>query len=578
MITPAKQKSLLAASLAASPKAALHMILLSGVVNVVMLTSPLFMMQVYDRVLASRSLPTLVSLCLIAVLAYAAIWLLDLLRGRIVALFAERIADEILPAAKRAAVELQVRQRRSLGDSELLFRDIETVRSFGQTPAPLAFLDLPWLPIYMAVAFMLHPLIGWSVVAGIAILAVITWLGEQLSNAPAAASVQAHLGRQNVLQGIQSNAEAIRAMGMEQALWSRWERLNAAAVSAQNRVSSIAGALGGLSRTFRQVFQSGVLAIGAMLVILGEMSGGAIIAATILAGRALAPIDQAIAQWRPLLQARDSLQRLERLLRALPPQVAAMALPLPSRSVELRDVSIAVPGHVAPVIQGVTLTLQAGEALGVIGSSASGKTTLARAVVGIWQPVRGRIMLDGADLGQFDASRLGSAIGFMPQDVQLLDGTIGQNIARFGADATPDQIIAAAKAASFHQHALAFPNGYDTPIGPNGAHLSAGQRQRIGLARALFGNPFLVVLDEPNANLDAEGETAVARAVRGIRNRGGVAIIIAHRPSAISQATHLLVMEGGQMAAYGPKREVIAHLNGSVKTDPALPIPLRTGA
>ncbi len=559
----ARPASVLAACFGASPSAALHLALLSGVANILMLTGPLFMMQVYDRVLASRSLPTLVALSLIAVLAYLAIWLLDLLRSRIAGLFAERLADEVLPCAKRAAVVLHIQQGRTSRDSDVLFRDIETVRAFGQTQGPMAFLDLPWLPVYVAVAFLLHPIIGWSVVAGIVVLSAMTWLGERLSRAPSTAAMRAFSARQSVLQGIQRNAEAIHAMGMETGAWQRWSRRDDEAMNAQNRIGWINSAVGGLSRTFRQIFQSAVLAIGAMLVISGEMSGGAIIAATILAGRALAPIDQAIASLRPLMEARASFNRLKRLEREMTPAAVRMALPLPTKSVQLVDLCVAVPGQRGTALRHVSLTLRTGDALGVIGHSASGKTTLARAIAGLWQPSAGQILLDGADLAHFDRLQLGPAIGFMPQDVQLLDGTISENIARFRDDATPEQVIAAARAASFHQHALAFPDGYDTQIGPNGAHLSAGQRQRIGLARALYGNPFLLVLDEPNANLDAEGELAVARAVRGIRRRGGIAIVIAHRPSAISQSSHLLVLERGEMSACGPKDEVLAQINGT---------------
>lgn len=558
--------SVIATCFATSPAATLHLVFLSGVSNILMLTGPLFMMQVYDRVLASRSLPTLVALSLIAILAYLAIWLLDMLRGRIASLFAERLADEMLPHAKRAAITLQLQHGRMSDDSDVLFRDIEMVRTFGQTQAPMAFLDVPWLPVYVAVAFLLHPVIGWSVVVGIAVLAVMTWLGGRLSRAPSTAAMRASAARQAIFKGIQRNAEAIHAMGMDTAIWQRWARRNDEAVKADSRTGSINSAIGGLSRTFRQVFQSSILALGAFLVVSGELSAGAIIAATILAGRALAPIDQAIANWRPLMDTRASFNRLHRLIHEMPPAVARMALPMPVRSLELDNLCVAAPGQPFPSVRNVSLSLQAGDALGVIGHSASGKTTLARAIAGLWQPCDGKVLLDGADLAHFDRLQLGPTIGFMPQDVQLLDGTIRENIARFRDDATAAQVIAAAKAASFHQHALAFPNGYDTQIGPNGAHLSAGQRQRIGIARALYGNPFLVVLDEPNANLDAEGEMAVARAVRGIRQRGGIAIVIAHRPGAISQSTHLLVLEHGEVTACGPKERVLAQIDGNSRT------------
>ncbi len=546
------------AALGSSKRALVHVAVLSGVVNVLMLTSSIFMMQVYDRVLGSRSIPTLVTLCAIAVLAYVVQWIFDVLRHRIMGFVAERIEEEMAPAVQRASIDLQLRGVRMPLESLQLFRDMESVRSFAHGQGPLTFFDLPWIPIYIAVAFILHPWIGWITVVGSLVLVVLTVITDFMTRTPTHQAIVTMSVRNQLAETMQRGAEVMRALGMERALWGRWNDTQEELVGHQRRVSETAGILSGLAKMLRYVLQSAVLATGAYLVIQGQLSGGAIIAGTILAGRAMSPIDQAIGSWRPFIQAREGYRRLARILPDYLSLAEKMPLPAPRASFQMQAVDVGVPGAPKPVVRNVSLSLKAGDGLGVIGHSASGKSSLARAMVGLWRPLKGKVLLDGASLDQFDAALLGPSLGYMPQDVQLFDGTIAENISRFNADATPEQIIAAAKAASFHDHVLAFPNGYDTRVGPAGAHLSAGQRQRLGLARAVFGDPFFVVLDEPNANLDNDGEMAVSQAIKGVRDRGGIAIVIAHRPSAISQVNLLMVMNQGEIVAIGPRDEVLA--------------------
>jgi ATP-binding cassette subfamily C protein len=347
-------------------------------------------------------------------------------------------------------------------------------------------------------------------------------------------------------------------MGFFGALDRRWREAHVAYVDAQRQVTARAGALSGFAKTLRFIVQSATLGLGAYLVIQNEMTGGGIIAGTILSGRALAPIDQAIAAWRGFLAARVANERLTRTLALAPPRRADFSLPRPSKTLSVENLVLAPPGATTPTVRRASFALRAGQALGVIGPSASGKTSLVRGVVGVWAPFAGKVCLDGASLDQWTPESLGPAIGYMPQDVQLFDGTIAENIARFADPVDDAAVMAAAKAAGFHDQIVAFPGGYDTRVGQGGAHLSAGQRQRLGLARALYGDPFLVVLDEPNSNLDAEGEAAVVGAIAGVRRRGGVVIVVAHRRSALETVDMLAVMRNGEIVAFGERDEVLA--------------------
>lgn len=536
--------------------------------NVLMLTSPLFMMQVYDRVLGSKSVPTLIALCMIAAAAYTAQWILDALRQRLSSLVGERAERQAAPAVQRAVLQASLSKAEPGTESLQPFRDLEQVGQFASSPTPLALADLPWVPVYLAMAFVLHPVLGWATVAGALVLAAITLATEVASRGPTRTAQLAASARNQIAEQNRSNAEVMRAMGMATRAWARWNAAHSVMADNRRKASDKGALLSGLAKTARQALQSAVLAIGAYLAVKGEMSGGAIIAASVLSGRALAPIDQVIAGWKQLVLARSAHARLTRLLLAHPKGKDLLELPAPTKSLTVRSLTVATPDAGVPgeapkrkvAVRDATFTLRAGDAIGVVGPSASGKSSLARALVGIWEPVGGKVCLDGADISQYDPETLGRSIGFMPQDVQIFDGTIAENIARLEPNPDPAKVIAAARAASFHEHALSFEGGYQAKVGPSGSHLSAGQRQRLGLARALYGDPFLVVLDEPNANLDADGEDAVAKAIGKVRERGGIAVVIAHRPSALQFANLILALDKGVVTALGPKEEIFQRL------------------
>ncbi len=530
---------------------------LSGVINLLMLTGSLFMMQVYDRVLGSQSIPTLVALSLIAIAAYAFQGGIDILRARVLALAGERIEEEITPKVNAAVADLPLRMPRGANEALQPFRDLESVRGFMAGPGPLALFDTPWLPVYLVVLFLLHWMIGVLTICGALVLIALTYLTEVRTKAPTRAAFEAQSQRNQASDATQRGAEVVRAMGLMPALSHRWDQAHQRYLAAQRRATFAAGLFSGLSKTFRMILQSAVLGLGAYLAVKGQLSSGSIIAASVLSGRALAPIDQALAAWKSFVAARQGYARLNKLLAMYPDTPAKFALPEPKASLTVENLMIASPGSRTPIVRRAQFSLKAGQALGIIGPSAAGKTSLVRALVGVWPPLAGRILLDGASLDQWSPEALGPSIGYLPQDAQLFDGTIAENIARFETEADSNAVIDAAQLAGFHHHVVGFADGYNTRIGQGGTHLSAGQHQRAGLARALYGNPFLVVLDEPNANLDAEGETAVVEAVKSVRARGGIAIVIAHRPSAIAAVDLLLVMKGGDVVAFGPRDEVL---------------------
>jgi ATP-binding cassette subfamily C protein len=368
------------------------------------------------------------------------------------------------------------------------------------------------------------------------------------------------------------NAEAITAMGMSPRVSELWSDINKKYMASQQHASDVAGGFGSMSKVLRMMLQAGVLAVGAYLVIHQEATAGIIIAGSILSARALAPVDLAIANWRSFVAARQSWHRLTQLLALLPAHVAPMPLQPPSKSVSVEAVSIAPPGSEKIVVQEVSLALNSGNGLGIIGPSGSGKSSLARMLVGVWSPVRGRIRLDGAALNQWSPEALGRHIGYLPQDVELLTGTVAQNISRFELTPEPNTIIAAATAARVHDLIVSLPEGYETQVGEGGSALSAGQAQRVALARALYRDPFLVVLDEPNSNLDAEGDEALSRAIMGVRSRGGIVVVVAHRPSAVANLDLLMIMHQGRAQALGPKDEILSRVT---QRDGTAPRPLK---
>jgi ATP-binding cassette subfamily C protein len=552
-----QSKPLIAAVLGSCRAAFIAIGLVSGVINLLMLTGAIFMMQVYDRVLGSQSVPTLVALSIIAMGAYTFQGWLDIIRVRVLALLGERIEGEVAPKLHAAVVDLPLRVQQGLHEPLHAFRQLDAVRSFVAGPGPVALFDMPWMPVYLGIAFLLHPLLGLLTLAGAIILVLLTLVTELRSKAPARAAIEAQSARNQAADAAQRGAEVVRAMGMLPALSMRWTDAHERYLQAQRRASYVVGGLSATAKMFRMVLQSALLGLGAYLAIRGQISTGTIIAASIIGARALAPVDLAIASWKGFIAARQGYQKLKTLFALYPDITPPFALPPPCKSLIVDGLTVTAPGVSSPLVRRISMRLQAGQALGIIGPSASGKSTLGRALVGIWPAQAGKVTLDGATLDQWTPEALGPSIGYLPQDVQLFDGTVAENIARFRPQAEPAAVIEAAKAAGFHEQVLAFPQGYDTRVGPGGAQLSAGQKQRLGLARALFGRPFLVVLDEPNSNLDAEGEAAVSAAIVDMRARGAIPIVIAHRPSAIAAVDLILAMKGGEAVAFGRKEEVL---------------------
>nr|WP_244505331.1 type I secretion system permease/ATPase [Rhizobium sp. LCM 4573] len=534
--------------------------LISGVVNLLALTSPLFMLQVYDRVLASRSIPTLVGLAVLALILYLVQAGLDVIRSRILLRVGESFDHQLSGRIHEAVLRLPL-ETKMPGDGLQPLRDLDNVRGFLSGQGPTAFFDLPWMPLYLAICFAFHFWIGVTASAGAVTLIVMTALTDFLSRTPIREATRQGMVRSAAMEAGRRNAEVVRALGLQERLSTRWRHVNAAYLASNRRAGDVAGQFGAVSRSLRLILQSAMLGVGAWLVIEQQVTAGVMIASSIMMGRALAPVDLAIGSWKPFLMARQSWDRLSGLLSMMPEAPVVMTLPAPTEKLTIENLTIVPPGLAKiPTIAGVSFAVPAGSAVGVIGPSGSGKSTLSRVIVGAWSPVGGKVRLDGASLDQWDRDALGKHIGYLPQGVELFEGTIGENISRFDPNADPQAIVDAARAAEAHELILRFEKGYETEIGEAGSMLSAGQRQRIGLARALYGNPFLVVLDEPNANLDAEGEAAVVKAIAAIRARNGIAIVVAHRPSALGSVDLVLMIDNGRMAAFGPRDEVLSRV------------------
>jgi len=543
---------------------------MSCMINLLYLTGSLFMLEVYDRVLPSRSVPTLVGLALLASGLYMAQGVLDLIRSRILG----RIGTSIDEALNARVFDTIVRLPLMVGGrNEGLqpLRDLDNVRSFLSSMGPGALFDLPWLPFYLAICFAFHVMIGLTALVGAVILVSLTVLTEYLSRRPAREAMGLAARRNDLAAVSRRNAEVLVAMGMSGRLTKRWSEANQNYLAGNQRAADVSGGLGAIAKVLRMTLQSAVLAVGAYLVIHQEATAGIIIAGSILSARALAPVDLAIAHWKGFVAARQSWHRLNKLLETMPAPTVQTLLQNPSSRLSVEGVSIVPPGDQKVIVQDVTFALQAGNGLGVIGPSGSGKSSLVRALVGVWQPFRGKVRLDGAALDQWSSDVLGRHVGYLPQDVELFAGSVAQNISRFDPDASADSIIAAAKEAGVHEMIIKMRDGYDTQIGEQGAALSAGQAQRVALARALFGNPFLIVLDEPNSNLDTEGDEALTRAVRAARERGAIVVVVAHRPIGIEAVDQLLVLKDGRMQAFGPKETVL----GQVLQRVAPPAPIK---
>ena len=545
---------------------------MSGIINVLALTGSFYMLQVYDRALPSGSLPTLVGLSILAVGLYLAQGLFDVLRSQILVRLGAQFDRRVAPLAQRVGIDMP-RFGFSTAEAMERGRDVDTVRGFLGSPGLVALFDLPWVPVFLVFVYMLHPYLGALTVAGAVVLALLTIVAELLTRRWTGATQQAVVARNAIADSNARCADVLKAMGFADRAVDRYRRANDEHLDLQTRTTDISGTFGAIARVLRMILQSAVLGLGAYLVIGGELSAGAIIAASITSARAMAPIDQAIGNWKVILAARTAFRRLKETVIALAAVEPPMPLPPARRSLRVGQITVAAPGTGRVLLSDVGFELKAGEALGVIGPSGGGKTTLGRALTGIWPLLRGSVRLDEADLPQWDEASLGRMIGYLPQEVCLLDATIGENISRLAEDADPALVVAAAQAAGVHEMILRMPDGYKTELGPLGTALSGGQRQRIALARALYGNPFLVVLDEPNSNLDAEGEAALAAAIHGVRARGGVAIVIAHRPSVLAAVDVVAVIQDGKLTAFGPKEAIL----GKVARDGA-PRPERTQA
>jgi ATP-binding cassette subfamily C protein len=575
---PGVRRSELGDALRACRGAFIGVGVMSCMINLLYLTGSLFMLEVYDRVLPSRSVPTLVGLAVLAGGLYLAQGVLDLIRIRILGRIGTALDESLNSRVFDTIVRLPLTAgARNEGLQPL--RDLDNIRSFLSGMGPGAFFDLPWLPFYLAICFAFHVMIGLTALVGAIILVTLTIVTEFMSRRPAREALGLAARRNDLAATSRRNAEVLVAMGMSGRLNKRWSEANQNYLAGNQRASDVAGGLGAIAKVMRMTLQSAVLAVGAYLVIHQEATAGIIIAGSILSARALAPVDLAIAHWKGFVAARQSWHRLNRLLESLPAQTAQTMLQNPSSRLAVEAVSIAPPGEQRIVVQDVTFALEAGNGLGVIGPSGSGKSSLVRALVGVWQPFRGKVRLDGAALDQWSSDVLGRHVGYLPQDVELFAGSVAQNICRFDPEARSEDIIAAAKEAGVHQMIIKMRDGYDTQIGEQGAALSAGQAQRVALARALYGDPFLIVLDEPNSNLDTEGDEALTRAVRAARERGAIVVVVAHRPVGIEAVDMLLVLKDGRVHAFGPKETVLGQVLQRVAPPaPAIKVVSEAGA
>ena len=533
---------------------------MSGIINILALTGAFYMLQIYDRALTSGSISTLVAISVLALGLYCFQGMFDTIRSQILVRIGARLDRRVAPLAHRVAIDMP-RFGFSTAESLERGRDVDTVRGFLGSQGPVALLDLPWMPLFLLFVYILHPYLGALVFLGGFILAMLAIITELKTSKLSSAMQQAAVTRNTIADSNARNAEILKAMGFAGRAVARFNRANDDHLELQTRTNDVSGTFGAISRVLRMVLQSAVLGLGALLTIQGELSAGAIIAASIASARALAPIDLAIGNWKNVVAARTAFARLKETVMALAETDEPMELPSPSSSLKVENITVAAPDSGQVLLSELSFELKAGQAIGIIGPSGGGKTTLLRALTGIWPVLRGSVRLDDAELSQWHDEALGQFIGYLPQEVALLNGTIEENISRF--QETPDSraVVEAAMAASVHEMIVRLPNGYRTQLGSLGTSLSGGQRQRIGLARALFGTPFIVVLDEPNSNLDAEGEAALTAAIQGVKQRGGIAVVAAHRPSALAAVDLVAVIQNGRLAAFGPKDEVIGKSN-----------------
>jgi ATP-binding cassette subfamily C protein EexD len=536
-------------------------------VNALMLVPSFYMLQVYGRVLTSGSTTTLLMLTLIMSALMLAMGGLEWTRSRLMVRISGRLDALLGPDVYRASFKRAL-DSGGMDASAQPLSDLTGLRQFLTGSGLFAFFDAPWLPVYIGVMFFFHPWYGWIAIASAIVLLCLALLNERLTG-----KALAEANRQNIATSLHTtkslrNAEVIQSMGMLHNLMARWSVRQKEALRLQSVASDKGGLITSLSKTFRMLVQSLILGAGAYLAIQQEINPGAMIAGSLLLGRALAPIDMMIGGWKGFVSARSQYARLNEILDWQKSEQARMSLPAPEGHVQVENLIVSAPGSKTPILKNIGFVVPAGAVVGIIGPSASGKSTLARALLGVWAPQHGVVRLDGADINNWDKRELGPHIGYLPQDIELFEGSISENIARFG-EIEPDKVIQAARAAGVHEMILQLPEGYDTVIGSEGVNLSGGQRQRIGLARALYGQPRLLVLDEPNSNLDDVGERALANALRQVKASGATIFVITHRTSILAQLDSLLVMQEGAVSLYGPRDKVLARLAAQQQADPA---------
>ena len=544
-------------ALAAMRSALLTVAVFSGFINLLMLSPSIYMLQVYDRVLGSRNETTLLVLSAMVVGAYLFMAALEAIRGWVLVRVGARLDAQLNSRVYTAAFERNLRRPGS--NTAQPIHDLNTLRQTLTGSALLAAFDAPWLPIYLVVIFLMSPALGWFALGGALVLLVLAVLNERLSKPRLDEAQKYSLQSQQALTNNLRNAEVIEAMGMLPQIRERWYGLHRQQLQTQANASDLAAVLGGATKFVRVCLQSLVLGFGALLVLEGRMTAGMMIAASILAGRALAPVELLVANWKQIVAGRQAYARLRELLGIHPPRARGMPLPAPTGSVTVEAASAVAPGTQRLILKNLSFSIAPGEIVAIIGPSASGKSSLARLLVGVWPAVTGSVRLDGASLYEWNKDELGPCIGYLPQDIELFDGTVAENIARFGK-VDPDKVVEAAKQVDMHEQILRLPTGYDTPLGTDGSNLSGGQRQRIGLARALYGDPSFIVLDEPNSNLDDSGERALVEAIKALKAAGKTVVLITHRMSTLSVVDKVAVLADGVLAAFGPRDEVLKAL------------------
>jgi len=528
-------------------------VLFSAVINILMLTGPLFMLQVYDRVLASASIPTLVALISIVAILYAFMAILEWIRGRVLARQA-RCWDEEVAGGLFKTVLADGHSSKSFGRAFSPLRDLDSVRNFIAGMGPRTLFDLPWVPAYLAVIFLLHSLLGWFSIAAAAILVALMVGARFATQVPQGEGSALQEAAHSIVQEARSQHDLVQAVALHQGLSCKWRQMHARALDLQEVANDRAGLFSGLTKSARLFFQAGILALGASLAIGQEVSAGAIIAAAIILSRGLAPIEQMIGQWQSFTGAYAAWQRLKPFVGL--EDVLKTRLPAPRGQLSVSNLSCFLPDSPVPLLRDVSFELEPGEVLGITGPSGVGKSTLLKAILGIWPDTQGEVRLDGAALDQWDRAQLSRHLGYVPQDIVLFSGTIAQNISRFLPDATSEKIVEAARLAQAHELILRLPQGYDTLVGPNGISISAGQRQRIALARAFYERPRLIVLDEPNSNLDELGERALVRAIVTMRDAGSTIVIATHRQGPLSKAAKLLALRNGRPIALSSRDDL----------------------